>query len=147
MAMKPANSFFQTLLGVIAYLFGLRDRGFDILNAFGIMCSVDQVRKHGMLWSKKRRVADEVNKNAFWRVSFDNLNFKMNLRMLGLCTRRREKDAKLDNSTSVNKAPKTGRSKNHQVMLCTRVESISQGCTEVKLFQYQTSTTQQSNTT
>lgn len=77
MAMKPANSFFQTLLGVIAYLFGLRDRGFDILNSFGILCSVDQVRKHGKFWSEKRKVTDELNKNAFWRVSFDNLNFKL----------------------------------------------------------------------
>ena len=77
MAMNPATSFFQTLLGVIAYMFGLRDRGFDILNAFGILSSVDQVRKHGSYWSKKRCVTDELNRTAFWRVSFDNLNFKM----------------------------------------------------------------------
>ena len=77
MAMNPANSFFQTMLGVIAYMFGLRDRGFDILNAFGIICSVDQVRKHGTFWSKKRCVTDELKRNTFWRVSFDNLNFKM----------------------------------------------------------------------
>ena len=76
MAMKPANSFFQTLFGVIVYLFGLRDRGFDILNSFGILCSVDQVRKHGKFWSKKRCATDELNKKAFWRVSFDNLNLK-----------------------------------------------------------------------
>ena len=77
MAMNPANSFFQTKLCVVAYMFGLRDKGFDILNAFGIICSIDQVRKHGTFWSKKRCVTDELNKKAFWRVSFDNLNFKM----------------------------------------------------------------------
>ena len=76
MAMNPANSVFQTMLGVVAYMFGLRDKRFDIVNAFGILCSVDQVRKHGTFWSKKRCVTDELNK-AFWRVSFDNLNFKM----------------------------------------------------------------------
>ena len=32
MAMNPANSFFQTMLGVVAYMFGLRDKGFDIFN-------------------------------------------------------------------------------------------------------------------
>ena len=41
------------MLGVVAYLYGLRDKGFDILNAFGIISSVDQVRKHGTFWSKK----------------------------------------------------------------------------------------------
>ena len=29
MAINPANSFFQTMLGVVAYMFGLRDKGFD----------------------------------------------------------------------------------------------------------------------
>ena len=52
MAMNPANSFLQTILGVIAYLYGLRDKGFDILNAFGVTCSVDQVRKHGSFGPK-----------------------------------------------------------------------------------------------
>ena len=76
MAMNPTNTFLQTMLGVVAYLYGLRDKGFDILNAFGIS-SVDQVRKHGTFWSKKRCVTDELNCSVFWRVSFDNLNFKM----------------------------------------------------------------------
>ena len=46
MAMNPTNLFFQTMLGVVAYMIGLRDKGFAISNA-GIFCSVDQVRKHG----------------------------------------------------------------------------------------------------
>ena len=57
---ETCNSFFQTLLGVIAFLFGLRDRGFDLLNSFGIQCSVDQVRKHGKFWSEKRNATDEL---------------------------------------------------------------------------------------
>lgn len=52
MAMNPASSFLQILLGVMAYMFALRDKEFDIFNAFSVMCSVDQVRKHGALWSK-----------------------------------------------------------------------------------------------
>ena len=74
MAMNPTNTFLQR---VVAYLYGLRDKGFDILNAFGIISSVDQVRKHGTFWSKKRCVTDELNRSVFWRVSFGNLNFKM----------------------------------------------------------------------
>ena len=31
MAMYPANTFIQTMLGIIAYMFGLRDKGFDVL--------------------------------------------------------------------------------------------------------------------
>ena len=64
MAMNPANFFVQTMLGVVAYMFGSRDKGFAILNAFGIICSVDQARKHGTFWSKN--VTDELNKKAFW---------------------------------------------------------------------------------
>jgi hypothetical protein len=47
------------------------------LNAFGIVCSVDQVRKHDTFWSEKRCDTDELKRNTFWRVSFDNLDFKM----------------------------------------------------------------------
>ena len=47
------------------------------MNAFGIISSVDQIRKHGNFWSKKCCVTDELNRGAFWRVSFNNLNFKM----------------------------------------------------------------------
>ena len=43
MAMNPTSTFLQTMLGVVAYLYGLRDKGFDMLNAFGIISSVDQI--------------------------------------------------------------------------------------------------------
>ena len=78
-AMNPKACFFQTLIGLVCYSFGLRDRGYDMLNALGICCSSDQVRKHGSIWANKRRATDELDGRQFWRVSFDNLNFKMNL--------------------------------------------------------------------
>ena len=69
MAMNPTSTFLQIMLRVVAYLYGLRDKGFDMLNAFGIISSVDQIRKHGIFWSKKRSVTDELNRSVFWRVS------------------------------------------------------------------------------
>ena len=78
-AMNPSAIFLQTLIGLVCYAYGLGDFGFNILNMFGCCCSVDQIRKHGSFWVKKRFASDELKKTKtlFWRVSFDNLNFKI----------------------------------------------------------------------
>ena len=34
----------QTILGLIAYACGLRDKGFNILNKFGVICSINHIR-------------------------------------------------------------------------------------------------------
>lgn len=75
-AMNPSAVFIQTLVGLV---YGLRDMGFSILNMLGCCCSIDQVRKHGNFWAKERNVSTELTatKSSFWRVSFDNLNFKI----------------------------------------------------------------------
>lgn len=78
-AMNPSSVFLQTLIGLVCYAYGLSDVGFNVLNMFGCTCSIDLIRKHGAFWAKKRSVSDElalINSN-FWRVSFDNLNFKI----------------------------------------------------------------------
>ena len=55
-AMNPFCTFFQTLLGLVCYSFGLRDGGFSILN---------------------RNPVDELNRSAFWRITIDNLDFTL----------------------------------------------------------------------
>ena len=65
----------QTLLGLVAYAGGLRDKMFNVFSKFGICCSLKHVRTLQEFWSKKRNVMDEISPTAFWRISFDNLNF------------------------------------------------------------------------
>ena len=74
---NPSVVFFQTLIGLFCYAYGLRDKGFEILNAFGCSCSVDHIRRHGDYWSQQRSAIEELDTKKLWRVSFDNLNFKM----------------------------------------------------------------------
>lgn len=74
---NPSAVFLLTLIGLFCYAYGLRDKGFEIMNAFGCSCSIDQVRRHGDHWADKRSVTDELDSKQLWRVSFDNLNFKM----------------------------------------------------------------------
>ena len=75
--MNPKSNFIQTILGLHCYGYGLRDAGFDILNTFGCICSVDHIRRHGKYWSRVRKSINELDKTKFWRVSMDNLNFKL----------------------------------------------------------------------
>ncbi len=49
MTMNPQCCFIQTALGLICYAYGLREAGFDMLNAAGCTCSMDHVRQHGRL--------------------------------------------------------------------------------------------------
>lgn len=74
---NPSITFIQTIIGLVCYAYGLRDKGFEILNAFGCSCSVDHVRRHGDYWSGQRSMMDELDLKKLWRVSFDNLNFKL----------------------------------------------------------------------
>ena len=67
------------MVGLVCYAYGLRDLGFSILNIVGCCCSIDQIRKHGSFWAKKRSTSAELINTGtkFWRVSFDNLNYKI----------------------------------------------------------------------
>ena len=75
--MDPRNCFMQTLIGLACYAQGLRDKGIKLLNAFGVTCSAFQIRKHGSWWAKMRDAIKEINPRAWWRVTFDNLDFRM----------------------------------------------------------------------
>ena len=66
----------QTIVGLSMYSHGLRDAGFRILNKFGLSCGIKRIRKMAKKWAKKRKCIDEINKRSFWRITFDNLNFK-----------------------------------------------------------------------
>ena len=41
--------FLQTLVGLMAYAYGVSDMGLDILNMLGVTCSIVQIRKHGTI--------------------------------------------------------------------------------------------------
>ena len=75
--MNPTRCFIQTLLGLVCYSFGMRDGGFDILNTCAVTCSVDHIRRHGHFWSNQRNAIDELDKSKFWRLTIDNLDFKI----------------------------------------------------------------------
>ena len=75
--MNPQSCFMQTFLGLYCYCYGLRDAGFEVLNAFGCTCSIDHLRQHGEHWATHRQAISELKPTHLWRVSFDNLNFKM----------------------------------------------------------------------
>lgn len=77
--MDPRACFMQTLLGLACYSQGLRDKGVALLNAFGVTSSAFHIREHGSLWAKLRSAIKEINLRAFWRVTFDNLDFRMKL--------------------------------------------------------------------
>ncbi len=75
--MNPQSCFLQTLTGLLCYGYGLRDKGFDILNVLGCTCGIDTIRKHGSYWAERRSATQELNPASFWRLSVDNLNFKI----------------------------------------------------------------------
>ena len=77
--MNPSAVFLQTLVGLVCYAFGLSDMGFSILNMLGCTHSIDQIGKHGSYWANNQVTSDELQTTEimFWRVSFDNLNFKI----------------------------------------------------------------------
>ena len=75
--MNPTCCFYQTLVGLICYAYGLRDKGFEMLNALGCSASIDHIRSHGSFWATQRQAINELDANKFWRASLDNLNFNI----------------------------------------------------------------------
>ena len=73
--MNPQCCFIQTLMGLMCYAYGLRDKGFELLNAVGCTCSIDNVRAHGSYWASRHKPILQLNTKQFWRVTIDNLNF------------------------------------------------------------------------
>ncbi len=74
--MNPTSSFLQTLVGLSCFSSGLRDVGFGQLNALGVCCSIDQLRRISRFWAENRDCKEEIPKDTLWRVSIDNLEFK-----------------------------------------------------------------------
>ena len=75
--MDTRSCFLQILVGLACYSQGLRDKGMKILNAFGITSSISHIREHGSWWARIRKAINEINVKSFWRVTFDNLDFRM----------------------------------------------------------------------
>ena len=75
--MDPRKCFLQTLIGLACYAQGLRDKGMKLLNSFGVTSSIFHIRQHGSVWAKIRSAIKEISPSAFWRATFDNLDFKI----------------------------------------------------------------------
>lgn len=75
--MDHHKCFMQTLVGLGCYAQGLRDKGFKLLNALVVSCSILHIRNHGNLWARLRSAISEISLQSFWRVTFDNLDFRM----------------------------------------------------------------------
>lgn len=75
--MNPSCCFFQTLVGLLCYAYGLQDKGFEMLNALGCSSSIDHIRAHGSFWATHRQAINELDASKFWRASIDNLNFNI----------------------------------------------------------------------
>ena len=73
--MDPRCCYLQTLTGLLCYAYGLRDKGFEALNAFGCLTGIDHIRAHGSFWASKRSPIDELDVKKLWRMTLDNLNF------------------------------------------------------------------------
>ena len=74
--MDTRSCLLQTLIGLACYAQGLRDKGMKLLNGFGITSSVSHIREHGSWWAKIRKAID-IDVKSFWRVTFDNSDFRM----------------------------------------------------------------------
>ena len=61
------------------YAHGLRDKGFEMLNALGCSSSIDHIRNHGSFWAKQHKSIDELDVKKPWRMTIDNLNFYMKI--------------------------------------------------------------------
>lgn len=66
----------QTLIGLTLFAGGVRNKITDILCSFGLTCSSNKINSQAHFWSQQRNATDELNPQRFWRISFDNLNFK-----------------------------------------------------------------------
>ena len=73
--MNPQCLFIHTLLGLVCYAYGLRDKGFELLNTMGCTCSIDHIRTHGAYWASRHKPILQLNPTGFWQITIDNLNF------------------------------------------------------------------------
>ena len=73
--MDPRCCFLQTLIGLLCYAYGLRDKGFEALNAFGCLAGIDHIHAHGSFWACTRSPINELDVKTLWRMTLDNLNF------------------------------------------------------------------------
>ena len=76
---NPQRNPLQVVLGMLSFTKGLNEKGFEILNRIGIMCSMESIRKYGHYWAKIRKASDEVVNPVHPKVSIDNLNFTMKM--------------------------------------------------------------------
>ena len=76
---NPMKNVVQVVLGMLAFTKGLNEKGFQIMNRMGLLCSMDSIRKYGHFWAKERKAADEVSDENNVKVSIDNLNFTMKM--------------------------------------------------------------------
>ena len=53
--MNPQCCFMQRITGLMCYTYGLRDKGYDLLNAMGCTCSIDHIRTHGSYWDSRHK--------------------------------------------------------------------------------------------
>lgn len=78
--MNPQCCFFQTIVGLLCYAYGLRDKGFELLNGIGCTSSIDHIRVHGSYWARRLQPIQELSVNKHWRVSIDNLNLNFHIK-------------------------------------------------------------------
>ena len=48
-----------------------------LLNSFGVTSSIFHIRQHGTFWARVRSAIKELNPIAFWRATFDKLDFRI----------------------------------------------------------------------
>ena len=63
--MNPQCCFVQTIVGLMCYAYGLRDKGFDLLNTMGCTCSIDHIRSHGSYWASRHIPILHLNTKNF----------------------------------------------------------------------------------
>ena len=66
----------QSLIGIVLFGAGVKERCCQHLHMFGITCTLRYVKDLASKWSDKRNVLEEFDKSAFLKISFDNLNFR-----------------------------------------------------------------------
>ncbi len=66
----------QTMLGYTAFAGGLKEKFINMFHMFGITCSAKSISLYASFWSRVRNICKELNPLKFWRITFDNLNFK-----------------------------------------------------------------------
>ena len=76
---SPRKIGMQVILGMVAFTKGLNEKGFQMLNRMGIVCSMNTIRKYGHRWSRLRNASDEIIDACNVKVSIDNLNYTMKM--------------------------------------------------------------------